>query len=66
MVPAREYRETRDAPLANQNIEVDLLNNEGRVLWRADVVTREANNIPAIARSQCEALAKHLRQGSAH
>lgn len=63
MVPAHEYRETRDAPQANQNIEVNLLNNEGRILWRADVITREANNIGAIARSQCEALAKALRQG---
>jgi hypothetical protein len=64
MVPAREYRETRDAAEADQNIEVNLLNNEGRILWRADVVTREANNIAAIARSQCEALAKSLRQNN--
>jgi len=66
MVPAREFRETRDAPQVDQNIEVNLLNNEGRILWRADVITREANNIPAIARSQCEALAKSLRQGGAY
>ncbi|MCK0536610.1 hypothetical protein [Alcanivorax quisquiliarum] len=60
VVPAKVFREARDAPEANQNIDIELFDAAGRIQWRAELVTHEANNIPAIARSQCAALANVL------
>ena len=56
----REYREVRDTPPANQNIEVTLLTRDGQPLWRGDIETREANSVRAIAHSQCQALIRAL------
>lgn len=60
VVPAKEFREARDAPQARQNIDIELLGADGRTRWRAELITHEANNIAAIARSQCATLAQAL------
>lgn len=65
VVPPKEFREARDAPEPRQNIEIELLEADGRIQWRAELITHEANNIPAIARSQCAALAQALGRATA-
>lgn len=60
VVPIREFRAARDIPPSDQNVEVMLITVDGQPLWRGDILTREANSISAIARSQCRALIKAL------
>ncbi|MCH8543179.1 MAG: hypothetical protein LAT61_06395 [Alcanivorax sp.] len=60
ITPIRDFREMRDNPELDQSIEVTLFTGSGDALWRGEVDTREANNIKAIARSQCKALVKLL------
>ena len=60
ITPIRDYREIRDDPALDQSIEVTLFAGNGDALWRGEVDTREANEVKAIARSQCQALVKML------
>lgn len=52
----------RDTPQLQQSIEVMLLDQNGKPLWAADIDTHEANEIRAVAKSQCREIRKTLQE----
>ena len=52
--------EPESTPLEAQDIEFQLQRPSGKVLWNGLLRTNEANQIEAIARSQCKRLQKTL------
>lgn len=52
----------RDTPDLQQNIEVMLLESNGHALWAADISTDEANEVRAVAKSQCREIRNTLRE----
>lgn len=60
MPSAREYRALRNTPDTTVRTEVQLV-MDGKLAWVGDLYTDEANQIAAVARSQCRALGALLR-----
>lgn len=52
----------RDTPELQQNIEIMLLDGSGLPIWAADIQTDEANEIRAVARSQCREMRRVMRE----
>ena len=57
----KDYQRERKAEPISQDVELALHRADGKPLWTGVARTREANEIRAIARSQCRALADHLK-----
>ncbi len=56
----KTYQDERKAAPINQDIRPELLRADGTPIWSGIAKTHEANEIGAIARSQCRALAKRF------
>lgn len=55
----RKEKEAAMPPLIH-DIEFQMLTPEGKTLWNSVALTHEANDLEAIARSQCRALKRDL------